>query len=310
MVDERTRQPMMQEDGIPLLKKTSSLYDSESVNGEDDNDGSDAVVGGIGIGSAANHVDPKKDKAVATADETAYSHQHVPASIKMLLMSLFVGARNVNFNDEECARNASIIGSTNGHSLDVLEGMSTSSAMAQPEQEVIHRLLFDNGLPWKGAQCQSLRAGGSGVLYILPVFVCENNRIEQMAWIIQGILSVSADYVFAGQRSVVHGVDRIFAVSMLIIITARASVHLQPWSVIAAVPPCLCFLAANDAKNRKDLESWKWCHFGWHLTGGLLAMMIVYCMYKCPHEQQYHDDGDDGDDNAMVLLHVFCKRDK
>jgi hypothetical protein len=139
----------------------------------------------------------------------------------------------------------------------------------------------DSTLPWKGHQCRSLRAGGSGCLYALPA-LATSNRWEQAIWITQAILSVWADYFNAHHSSFAHGVDRVYAFTNLVQIVVRGGTILPPWIPLIVVLPMSCFMGAGRAKKTLDLEAWHWWHFGWHLTGGICAMLAVYLMHHCP----------------------------
>jgi hypothetical protein len=98
----------------------------------------------------------------------------------------------------------------------------------------------NNGLAWKGSQCRSLIAGGSGILYALPALVCSNNHpLECVIWIVQAVLSVLADYFHVHHDSLWHGVDRIFATFNLIATILRAVAMLN-----ARILPCGILLAA------------------------------------------------------------------
>jgi hypothetical protein len=142
----------------------------------------------------------------------------------------------------------------------------------------------DSTLPWKGYQCRSLRAGGSGCLYALPA-LATSNRWEQAIWITQAILSVWADYFNIHHSSVAHGVDRVYAFTNLVQIVVRAGMILPPWMPLVVILPISCFIGAGRVKKTLNLEAWHWWHFGWHLTGGMCAMLTVYLMYHCPDLQ-------------------------
>jgi hypothetical protein len=136
-------------------------------------------------------------------------------------------------------------------------------------------------MPWKGLECCSLMAGCSGILYALPALVCPN-QVERAAWILQACLSVLADYFHIHHDSSWHGIDRFFAIFNSIFIFYRACDRLH-WSVsLLAIPPYGCYVAANRAKNQLDLSAWHWCHFGWHITGGVLATLVIHLLYSCP----------------------------
>jgi hypothetical protein len=146
----------------------------------------------------------------------------------------------------------------------------------------IFRNHCDSTLPWKGYRCRSLRAGGSGCLYALPA-LATSNRWEQALWITQAILSVWADYFNIHHSSFAHGVDRVYAFANLAQIIVRGGTILPPWMPLIAILPISCFMGAGRAKKTLNLEAWHWWHFGWHLTGGICAMLTVYLMYHCPN---------------------------
>jgi hypothetical protein len=176
-----------------------------------------------------------------------------------------------DFGDEEGSEKSSILASFIPH------------AVLLQFNGIFHDFC-DSGLPWKGYQCRSLRAGGSGCLYALPA-LATSNRWEQAIWITQAILSVWADYFNSHHSSFAHGVDRVCAFTNLVQIIVRGGTILPPYLPLIAITPISCFMGAGRAKKALDLEAWHWWHFGWHLTGGICAMLTVYLMHHCPDLQ-------------------------
>jgi hypothetical protein len=138
-----------------------------------------------------------------------------------------------------------------------------------------------NGMPWEGPECCSLMAGCSGILYALPALVCPN-QVERAVWILQACLSVLADYFHIHHDSIWHGIDRYFAIFNSIFIVYRACDRLNWPVILLAIPPVGCYVTANRAKNQLDLSAWHWFHFGWHITGGVLATLVIHLLYSCP----------------------------
>ena len=130
-----------------------------------------------------------------------------------------------------------------------------------------------NGLPWKGDECRSIIAGGSGILYCLPALLCNGNGIEQVRWLTQAFLSIMADYVYIDQDSSIHGIDRIFATTNTIVIILQAASQLEMIMVFTAIIPISTFILANKSKQQLNLQSWKYYHFLWHLTGSLCGIL-------------------------------------
>ena len=141
----------------------------------------------------------------------------------------------------------------------------------------------DNGLPWDGYQCRSLRAGGSGCLFALPCLFA-SHPLEQLAWLIQGFLSVWADYFHIHHASVAHGIDRIFANTLVVAMVWRAGRRLQWWTPALVVIPLAFFAGAHRAKKHENLEAWHWFHLGWHISASSLCCIIIHLMETCGPE--------------------------
>ena len=136
-----------------------------------------------------------------------------------------------------------------------------------------------NGLPWDGPICRSKRAGLSGILYALPALVASGHPYDQIMWSLQACLSILADYVYIGEDSCWHGVDRYFAIINLLAIIGRAYNSLH-WSVgLLTIIPVSCYVGANRAKTRKDVNAWHFWHALWHVTGGPLACLVIYILH-------------------------------
>jgi hypothetical protein len=141
----------------------------------------------------------------------------------------------------------------------------------------------NNGLPWEGNDCRSLLAGGSGCLYALPALFANVSFFEQMIWIVQACLSVWADYFHVHHSSIAHGLDRIMATCLFVTTVVRAATKLNVWRVLLlGLLPTAFFVAASFAKKNRNLAAWHWSHFGWHLSGGLVSMLVVGLIYDCP----------------------------
>ena len=160
----------------------------------------------------------------------------------------------------------------------------------------IHGMLSDfrkSNMPWEGPQCRSILAGGSGVLLALPAVVCPN-PLEQLVWIVQGVLSFMADYIHIHHDSIWHGIDRYSALSNFIYLGFR-SYHRLHWSVLLWSTPCVgCFFGANSAKSNLDLMAWHRWHCAWHISGAILAAMTIHLLYACPTP-------------ASLGLDIFCQ---
>eukprot|EP00532_Pseudo-nitzschia_australis_P004113 CAMPEP_0168182742 /NCGR_PEP_ID=MMETSP0139_2-20121125/12057_1 /TAXON_ID=44445 /ORGANISM="Pseudo-nitzschia australis, Strain 10249 10 AB" /LENGTH=278 /DNA_ID=CAMNT_0008103695 /DNA_START=199 /DNA_END=1032 /DNA_ORIENTATION=- len=147
------------------------------------------------------------------------------------------------------------------------------------------------GLPWKGDQCRSVISGGSGVLFCLPAFYCRSNRLEQCLWFTQALLSVMADYVYVGNESWIHGIDRIFATVNTIAMITRGAFGLKTITTTIAVIPLSAFILANRSKQQRDLQGWIFYHFLWHLTASIILAVVVHLLSTC---------GDDNKDFSNV----------
>ena len=201
----------------------------------------------------------------------AFSKPTLRKSGSSLDLGYFSGDDESDYGDEDSPEKSSILKSFIPHAALVqFNGMFHDCC--------------NSTLPWKGYQCRSIRAGGSGCLYALPA-LATSNRWEQAIWITQAILSVWADYFNIHHSSFAHGADRIYAFTNLVQIVVRGGTILPPWVPLIVILPISCFMGAGRAKKTLDLEAWHWWHFGWHLTGGICAMLAVYLIDHCPHLQ-------------------------
>lgn len=156
-----------------------------------------------------------------------------------------------------------------------------------------------NGLPWKGPECRSILAGGSGVLYCLPAFFCKSNRTEQCVWLMQALLSVMADYVYVDKDSCIHGIDRFFATANAVAIISRAAYGLNTMIATLAIIPLSTFVLANRSKQQLNVQRWIYYHFLWHLTGSICIAFVIDLLYTCP-------DYDEDVSTENLLLDRFC----
>lgn len=139
-----------------------------------------------------------------------------------------------------------------------------------------------SGLPWDGPECRSVMAGCSGILFAAPALFCTDNPTERFIWILQGCLSVLADYFHIHHDSFWHGLDRYFATFNLMFIFYRAWNRLNSCVLLFTIPSVGFFFLANEAKTELNLAAWHWRHFGWHVAGGVLATLVIHLLYSCP----------------------------
>ena len=159
----------------------------------------------------------------------------------------------------------------------------------------------ENGLPWKGKQCKSLVVGVSSFFYCAPIFFCENNNIEKCLWLLQAILSVMADYIYIDRDSLVHGVDRYFAMANLSILIIRAACGLKAITMTIAIIPITAFILANESKRQRNLQRWMYYHFLWHLTGSIAVSFVTYLLHNC-------SDYEEGLSTGNYSLDRFCSK--
>lgn len=138
-----------------------------------------------------------------------------------------------------------------------------------------------SGLPWNGDQCVSVFAGGTGILYCLPAFACQDYHLEQARWILQGLLSVMADYVHISHDSIFHGIDRFYATFNVLWTLWQATQRFNAWMLLTSVLPLLCFVWANRAKEQNNLSHWHLAHGCWHITGSLAVTLVVFLVHHC-----------------------------
>ena len=156
-----------------------------------------------------------------------------------------------------------------------------------------------SGLPWPGHECRSMVAGLSGILYCLPAFFCKSHSIVQYVWLIQALLSVLADYVYVDKDSWVHGIDRFVATANALAMLIWAASGLKFDIMMIGIVPISTFTLANRSKQQRNLQSWIYYHFLWHLTGSIGVAFVFHLLDNCPYY-----DGDSSNNN--FLLDRFC----
>lgn len=164
------------------------------------------------------------------------------------------------------------------------EGLQTRVTNLVGTQLRMHAATIANfcspNMPWPGEQCVSKWAGLSGVAYALPMLVSPNPH-EQTMWMIAAFLSVWADYVHIHERSVFHGLDRLWASFMMLRCFALGAVHIEPLSLLPlAVVPISCFVKGRDAKELPEPSAWIFWHTCWHISGGLLVAYGTWLMHE------------------------------
>ena len=133
-------------------------------------------------------------------------------------------------------------------------------------------------MPWPGDQCVSKWAGISGLAYSLPALVSPSGW-EQGLWILSAFLSVKADYVHIHEDSIFHGLDRCYATLIMVRGLFLGSMYLEPWNLVLAIVPIMCFIKGRDAKALPEPSSWMFWHTLWHLSGGLLVLFGTWQMH-------------------------------
>jgi hypothetical protein len=137
-----------------------------------------------------------------------------------------------------------------------------------------------NGLPWEGHECRSKMAGLSGILYALPALAAAGHPYDQIMWTVQAMLSILADYFYICQDSIWHGIDRYFAIFNAITVVLRVSVVLSWEIILLVIIPMGCFVGANRAKNKRNIDSWHVWHCLWHVSGGSLLGLVIYMLHN------------------------------
>ena len=160
---------------------------------------------------------------------------------------------------------------------------SLATAIYHVFENLFHNVFRDarnSGLPWSGMQCRSLIAGGTGVLYALPALACPSAG-EKCLWAMQATCSVAADYFNIHHPSYWHGLDRVVATLMTLRAIVLVSLSLRPWVIVFAMVPLSWFFAGSRAKKADDLEAWKRCHCGWHISGSLIVLITTSLTNYC-----------------------------
>jgi len=130
-------------------------------------------------------------------------------------------------------------------------------------------------LPWKDESCKHILSGLSGVFYLLPICLSNSALWDNIAWIMQAILSIMADYIYIQQPHFIHGVDKVFAVYNI----SRIMFRVYPVSsLIPTIPMLILFVLSHYFKMVNNVQGWIYCHFCWHLVGGITCTYGMYLL--------------------------------
>ena len=202
--------------------------------------------------------------------------------------------------------------------------------MMQKNSNNIH--IHDDDHQHQLSSCRSFWSGGTGILFsILPNIVLlrklffyhsginesdsasstTDSTVEiqllVVCWLLQGILSVAADYVYIDVNHLMHGIDRIWSMFMYCYMVYQSyyimSIHtLFVLNVIAGS----AYILANSTKKivevvvvvtdvppppttttiattNNQIRRWMYYHGIWHIVGSTVAMIVMYLVYDyCP----------------------------
>ena len=130
-------------------------------------------------------------------------------------------------------------------------------------------------LPWKDESCKHILSGLSGIFYLMPICLCTGTFLDNIAWIMQAILSIMADYLYIQHSHFIHGVDKVFAVFNI----SRIMIRVYPIaSLTPAIPMLMFFALSHYFKIINKVHYWIYCHFCWHLVGGLTCTYGMYLL--------------------------------
>ena len=180
--------------------------------------------------------------------------------------------------------------------------------------------------------CRSFWSGGTGILFsILPNIVLlrrklyySSNHLQLnesstdpsmeiqllvVCWLIQGILSVLADYVYIDVNHMMHGIDRIWSMCMYcyMIYQSYYTMSLPTLFLLNAIAGS-AYIVANSAKKvevgvtlfsttatnddgtmiavattNNHIQRWMYYHGIWHIVGSTVSMIVMYLVYDyCP----------------------------
>ena len=133
-------------------------------------------------------------------------------------------------------------------------------------------------LPWNDSSCKHPLSGFSGIFYLLPIFLQNSYFWDNIAWIIQAILSIISDYIFIQQPHFIHGIDKLFAVFNISRIMYRVYIVLGKKFLLPTIPMLFLFAFSQYFKFTKNVQYWIYCHFCWHLVGSLTCVFALYLL--------------------------------
>ena len=70
---------------------------------------------------------------------------------------------------------------------------------------IMYSKFCSTNLPWKDGSCKHILSGLSGIFYLLPICLPNGSLWDNIAWIMQAILSIMADYIYIQQPHFIHG---------------------------------------------------------------------------------------------------------
>jgi len=130
-------------------------------------------------------------------------------------------------------------------------------------------------LPWTDSSCKHVLSGLSGIFYLLPICLPTVSVWDNIAFITQAILSIMADYLYIQQSHYIHGVDKVFAVYNI----GRIMYKVYPVaSLLPTIPMLFLFALSHYFKWKNNVNYWIYCHFCWHLVGGITCTYGMYLL--------------------------------
>lgn len=118
--------------------------------------------------------------------------------------------------------------------------------------------LCSTRLPWRD---RSAVVGLSTLLFLIPASKRGMPRWKRYSFVVQALLALLSDYVYAGRRHVSHGLDRWCATLNVLACAPRAL------AAGCAMLPMVCYALSMEAIRLQHRAGYEFWHTMWHITG-------------------------------------------
>mmetsp|Transcript_22741 Transcript_22741/g.39655 ORF Transcript_22741/g.39655 Transcript_22741/m.39655 type:complete len:212 (+) Transcript_22741:171-806(+) len=125
---------------------------------------------------------------------------------------------------------------------------------------------------------RSLMVGISCFAFLMPILT--DHPQNAFIWIFQALISFASDYVYAGRPSITHGIDRVYASTMVLYILIL-SLYTLPLHLLVLVPvlfyvPTIMIVKSKAAAKDKQQIAYEFYHTLWHYLAAPVGTWVVH----------------------------------